>query len=708
MFDVAHLLDRHVFVDIETTGLDANTDEVIELGAVFVRDGSIEREASWLVRPTRPVPAVITALTGLSTDALAGTPSFEELSHELVGAFDGYTVVAHNAVFEQSFLKELLAGVPVLDSCELALILFPELRSHALEALVRWAGLGDGARHRALADAHDTFRVVSVLLERAAAEAPGWSLTQLTGRLPTGPLQRLLLGLARTTGASAARPHEKPAADVELPAVLERWSHAPESLAIELEVADAAALAVACARKVNGSTWVVAPHAHLRRLEAVPRLPPRDGAPTGARLKALLSRRVVLDPTLAASMAYLERWGARAGVDVSTLSGFWRDRVPLFDVMRTLLRAPADAPPPPGLYVGTPADVASWLEAGVAPQALVWLDAPTAPELERRRLTVTVEVSSLLRLPELFELAAPGRPMTPGLKAVHARTRALALRLAPFTEATRLDRSTPEPWLGLRDELLAVGKDLAWWLSELRGAPPSPLLDGVIDEAARLAERLQQLVHPAVRDEVWASASAVWRRPDVAAAQASIAALTAKAPCLFVSDVRRGEAWPSRLGSPPLVQHGAVSAARPLLVAARLESEAGLAETALHVDGPLTVLSAEPLTEPLVAAFVASAARQSRQVRLHAAGAWPGDVVLQEWWGHGPVPPSRGPVVVIGGGDRFAVRRLLAAGRPVEALLLRTPFDPAAWAAPLAGVSWFESSPYALASRAVEAPARIR
>ncbi|MDX2009443.1 MAG: 3'-5' exonuclease [Myxococcaceae bacterium] len=707
MFDVAHLLDRHVFLDIETTGLDASTDEVIELGAVFVRDGAIEREVSWLVRPTRPVPAVITALTGLSTDDLAGAPSFEELSPQLAGAFDGFTVVAHNALFEQSFLKELLAGVPVLDSCELALILFPELRSHALEALVRWAGLGDGARHRALADAHDTFRVVSTMLERAAAEAPGWSLTQVTSRLPSGPLQRLLLQLARATGpAEAPRPKATPV--VRLPPVLERWSATPQPLAIELEVEDAVALAIEAARRVQGAAWVVAPHAQLRRLEGVARLPPRDGATSTSRLKALLARRVVLDPTLAASMAYLERWGARAGADVSTLSGFWRDRVPLFDVMRTLLRAPADAPPPPGLSVGTPADVASWLEAGVAPRALVWLDAPSAPELERRRLTVTVEVSTVLRLPEAFELAAPGRPMTAGLKAVHARARELAFRLSTFSEATRLDRSAPEPWVVLRDELSAVGKDLAWWLTELRGAPPSPLLEGVLDEASRLAERLHRLIHPGASDEVWASASAVWLRPDAATAQASLAALAAKVPCLFVSDVRRGEAWTARLGSPPLAAHGAVSAQRPLLVAARLSSDDALAAAALSAPGPLTVLSAEPLSESLVAAFVASAARKASQVRLHASGAGPRDVVLQEWWGLGPVPPTRGAVMVVGSGDRFAVRRLLAVGRAVEALLLRTPFDSVHWAAPLAGISWFESSMQTEATQHVVSAVRAR
>ena len=68
MIEPSQLVDNHLFLDIETTGLDAGTDEVIELGAVLIRNGRVAAEHQWLIRPTRPVPAVISALTGLTDD----------------------------------------------------------------------------------------------------------------------------------------------------------------------------------------------------------------------------------------------------------------------------------------------------------------------------------------------------------------------------------------------------------------------------------------------------------------------------------------------------------------------------------------------------------------------------------------------------------------------------------------------------------------
>jgi hypothetical protein len=665
---------------------------VIEVGAVFIDGGAVEREVSWLIQPTRPLPALIEALTGLSTDALAGAPSFDELWPQLAGAFDGYTVVAHNAAFERAFLKGLLDDAPVLDSCELALILFPELPSHALDALVRWAGVGAGARHRALADAHDTFRVVQVLLERARGEARRWGMTQLAMRLPaTGPLHRLLTGLARLEGPPSPGRVERAARPAALPAPLARWADAPVALALELEVDDGPALAVEAAARVKGSTWVVASQAQLRSLPHVSRLSGRSAAPSDARLRALLARRVVLDPALAAAMAYLESWGARGRRDVASVSGFWRDRVPLFEPMRALMRGAPSEPPPPGLMAGSVSDVGSWLEAGVAPDALVWLEAPSAPELERRRLTVTVDVASLLRLPELFELAAPGRPITPALAAVNDRARALAAHLAPWPQPSVVERAEGGAWPALRELLVNTHRAVSTWVAELGAAPASLLLDAVCEEATRTLDALRRVAAPGPRDEVWASRGSLWVRPPLAAAEASLAALAARAPSLFLSDVRRGDAWAARLGAPPPLQVGQATAARPLCIRSRLTEDAALAEAALAAPGPLTVLSAEPLSEPLVRALLERARGQGRHVRLNVSGAGPRDVVLHEWWGLGPLPPLHGDVVLLGAGDRFAVRRVLAANRAVDALLLRTGFDPPGWTAALDGVSWFEA-----------------
>ncbi|MBL8920956.1 MAG: 3'-5' exonuclease [Myxococcaceae bacterium] len=707
------LLQRHLFLDLETTGLDAGADEVIELGAVLVVNGEIERQHDWLIRPTRPVPAVISALTGLTDDDLAGAASYDELLPVLRPLFDGVTVVAHNALFERAFLRGLLDDVPVLDSCELALVLFPELPSHSLDALVQWAGLAGGSQHRALDDARDTFGVVKALLERACEPARRSQLAGLAARVSGhAPLHRLLSGLADAAfHAAAPKPplrDEGPA--VQLPAVLKDWARTPSPLALELEVRDVEALALEAARQTGAAVWLVCPHARLKHLGGAPRLPSRSSQPNAPRLSALLSRRVVLDPALAASMAYLESWGARAAASGAPLSGFWRDRVPLFDSLRTLARGRATGSPPAGLFVGTHHEVAEWLEAGVHPDALVWLDAPTAIELERRRLTVSLELSRVFRLPEVAELAAPGRPLSAGLQAVHARAKELAQTLSVFPAPAIVDRTGHEPWLALRDALTALGRDLAWWLSELRSAPPTVLLEGVLGEASALAELIPRLCAPDELTELWASASGVWLRPPTALCEASFQALARSAPSLFVSDVRRAPGWERRLGATHLAREGRAEPARPLAVADQLGSNEALAAVALAAARPVTVVSGDPLSEPLVAAFVERAKQQGRRVRLNQAGAGPRDVVLREWWGAGRAPAITGPVVLSNPGDPLAVRRLAVQGVEVQTLALRGAFQPAVWQPALEGVVWHAASAALVgaASTAEAVPRRLR
>lgn len=692
---LTHLLDRHLFLDIETTGLDAGADEVVELGAVLIEGGAIAAEYSWLIRPTRPMPAVISALTGLTDDDLEGAASFDELLPALKPLFRDVTVVAHNALFERSFLKGLLDDVPVLDSCELALVLFPELKSHSLDALVQWAGLSTGARHRALDDAKDTWRVVEKLLERACEPSRRTQLKSLSNRVQNNaPLQKVLSGLsdAAFEAPVPAPVVATPAIDVALPPVLGDWARTPVALALELEAPQLEPMLIETARRAGPSVWLVCPHARLKHL-GLPRLPSRSARASNERLGALLSRRVVLDPSLAASMAYLESWGTRAADDGANVSGFWRDRVPLFDSMRTLMKARSDEAPPPGLFAGTHQEVAEWLEAGVRPSALIWLDAPSAVELERRRLTVSLELSRLFRLPELNDLAAPGRPLTPGLQAVHARTRELGQRLSTFTEATKLERTPQEPWLSLRDALSALGRDLAWWLSELRASPMTPLVEGVLNEASALAEVIPRLTAPDERFEFFASASALWLKPATAVCEASLQALAASAPSLFVSDVRRAPGWERRVGAPSLERHGRAETNRPFAVLDNLGTDDALATVAMSVSGPVTVLCGEPLSESLVAAFVARARLQGRRVRLNASGAGPDDVVLKEWWGAGAPPSTRGAVVAIGLGDPHGLRRLALRGVTVESVLLRHPFQPTLWQAALDGLAWHAASP---------------
>lgn len=204
---VADTLRHHAFLDLETTGLDPSSDEVIEVGIVFVERGEVVRRVGKLFRPSRSVPLTVEKLTGLSEEVLAPERPFFEFIPTLRKLLAGWTVVAHNAVFERRFLHGLLEELeaPVLDSCELLHLLHPELQSHALEAAVRWAGVGEGTSHRALEDAEDTFRVVAHALEQVvvasraeevaellAVLAPGGTQLSLTDAVEATPLIELL------------------------------------------------------------------------------------------------------------------------------------------------------------------------------------------------------------------------------------------------------------------------------------------------------------------------------------------------------------------------------------------------------------------------------------------------------------------------------------------------------------------------------------
>lgn len=688
MPEVIHLLDQHLFLDVETTGLDAQADEIIELGAVLVRDGKAVERRQWLVRPRQPLPAVISALTGLTDDDLAGAASLEELRPELQALFQGATVVAHNALFERSFLSTLLDGVPVLDSCELALVLFPELPSHSLDSLVQWANVASGTHHRALQDASDTFEVVKVMLERACDPARLGQLRSLARRVEgLGPLERLLERLAEASFSAPPRPARSAVAPTrQLPDVVQRWVEAPASLALELELADADAVLADAARVATGAVWVVAPFGRLKRL-GLPRLPSRRRGSL-ARLEALLSRRVVVDPSLAAAMTYLESWGARTNLELNALSGFWRDRVPLFDAMRVLLEASSTDAPPAGALVGTHQDVAGWLASGVRPEALIWLDAPSMLDFERRRLTISLDVARLFRLPELFELAAPGRPVGAALRAVHEATKRFGGVLSAFTQPALIDRSSVEPWAVLRDTLSALGHELAWWLSELRGGPMTPLVEGVLAEASALAEIVPRLLAPSERSELWAGASGMWVRPSNGDCEASARALIGETPSLLVSDVRRAPGWERRLGTWPIERVGQAALERPIAIVDNLSSVADLAAIAVSSPGPSTVLCGEPLSESLVSAFVHEARRRGRQVRLGTVGLGPNDVLLKEWWGAGSVPECAGSIALVNPGDPLAIRRLAARGSAVTNVLLREPFAAARWQSALEGLTF--------------------
>lgn len=107
-------------------------DKIIQFGAVVIENGIITDRYSSLINPQKSIPAFIEELTGINDEMVKNAPLFAEISEKVMSMLDGAYFVAHNVLFDLSFLQEELiqAGFEgfygsVLDTVEMARILFP-------------------------------------------------------------------------------------------------------------------------------------------------------------------------------------------------------------------------------------------------------------------------------------------------------------------------------------------------------------------------------------------------------------------------------------------------------------------------------------------------------------------------------------------------------------------------------------------------------
>jgi DNA polymerase III subunit epsilon len=177
--------EEWVVVDVETTGGTPSTGHrITEVAAVHVSAGEITDVFSTLVNPERPIPSMITALTGISDRMVRSAPLFREIAPRLCEALEGRVFVAHNAPFDWRFVcaeVEMGEGSVVtgrqLCTVRLARKLLPQLRSRSLDALADYFDLRIASRHRAEDDAVATakllLRFVELLADRGIDDWTG-------------------------------------------------------------------------------------------------------------------------------------------------------------------------------------------------------------------------------------------------------------------------------------------------------------------------------------------------------------------------------------------------------------------------------------------------------------------------------------------------------------------------------------------------------
>ncbi len=152
------MLPCYCVLDLETTGANALTDRITEIAAVRFEHGREVARWSTLVNPGVPIAPFVQGLTGISDAMVAQAPPFESCAAQVLAMLEGAVLVAHNVRFDHGFLKnELLRagidlGVKTLCTVRLSRKLFPQERSHGLDALMQRHGLRTQQRHRAMGD----------------------------------------------------------------------------------------------------------------------------------------------------------------------------------------------------------------------------------------------------------------------------------------------------------------------------------------------------------------------------------------------------------------------------------------------------------------------------------------------------------------------------------------------------------------------------
>lgn len=198
------MLKSYIAFDLETTGLSPQEHEIIEIGALKVREGKVVDRFMEFVHPDKPITPMITNITNITNDMVAGARSCPEVIHDFLSFCEDDVLIGHNVMFDYSFVKcsAVREGLTFekmgIDTLKIAKKVHPELESKSLSALCEHYKIENKAAHRAYFDALATAKLYQTLSHYFEPDNPKtFKPSQLTYKIrkpqPATPKQLALL-----------------------------------------------------------------------------------------------------------------------------------------------------------------------------------------------------------------------------------------------------------------------------------------------------------------------------------------------------------------------------------------------------------------------------------------------------------------------------------------------------------------------------------
>ena len=163
-----------VVLDLETTGLDFQYDDIIEFAAIRVRNGVAVDSYESLIHITNKLDPYITELTGITNEMLTDAPSLEDVLSKARAFMGDDILVGYNVNFDINFLYDAYEKTGgeyfnnnYIDAWRFSRRLFPEQKHHRLKDMVETLNISRSDEHRALSDCDATLECYFKLRELA-------------------------------------------------------------------------------------------------------------------------------------------------------------------------------------------------------------------------------------------------------------------------------------------------------------------------------------------------------------------------------------------------------------------------------------------------------------------------------------------------------------------------------------------------------------